>query len=441
VGAKAGQRGRSGRGPGRDDRSAGRQRLALILFGALLVLLFVGFAVAQGITSPSVPSGDVALVEDVPDELGQVSQEDFDRALAQQIAQAEGKKPPKPGSKEFEELKEKAFNELVDRIWIQGEAEELDLSVTDKQVEDELATIKKQSFPTDDAYAKFLKESKYTQEDVDDLVRLQLLTTQIQEAINSTAPKPSEAEVEGYYEAEKAKQFTTKESRDVRLVINEDKGEVEAAKKALEKDSSPASWKKVAAKYSSDPTSKSKGGLQQGITEEFIQGPLKTAIFDSASGELTGPVKFEKNYVLVEVVKLTPEKVQTLAEAKGQIQSTLGQQKQQEFFAEFVSDFQAKWQQRTFCVDGYRTEKCSNAENDGRPANASPACYEEDPKTPAAECPSPVTPISPALPGTVTEAKPKGEPFPQRPRPEASEEVGEEVPTEAPVPGAPPAGE
>jgi parvulin-like peptidyl-prolyl isomerase len=426
--------------------------LALILFGALFVLLFIGFAVTQGIGSPGVPSGDVAVVEDLPDDVGEVSQEEFDRAFARQMAEGKLKKEPEPGSKKFEEMKEAALNELLEQIWLQGEAEELDVSVTDKQVEDQLATIKKQEFGSEQAFQKFLKESKFTPEEVNDLVRLQLLSTQIQEAINSRAPKPSKEEVESFYEAEKASQFTTKESRDVRLIINKDKGKVEAAKSELEKDSSPASWKKVAAKYSTDPTSKSKGGLQQGINEELLQGPLKAAIFDSPTGELAGPVKFQENYVVVEVVKLTPGKEQTLAEAKGQIEQTLGQEKQQEFFSEFVADYQTKWQQRTTCADDYVIkEKCGNYVGDGHPANASPACYEEDPKTPAKECPALVTPTSPALPGSVTEAKPKGEPFPQRPRPEATEEVGEEVPTGAPPgaagapqgapPAAPPSGE
>ena len=39
-----------------------------------------------------------------------------------------------------------------------GQAEELGITVTDKQVEDELAAIKKQNFPTDKAYEKFLEE-------------------------------------------------------------------------------------------------------------------------------------------------------------------------------------------------------------------------------------------------------------------------------------------
>jgi parvulin-like peptidyl-prolyl isomerase len=433
VGAKAGKR---------KEKAAGRQRLALIVFGALFVLLFVGFAIAEGLTGPSVPSGDVAHISNVPDEFANVSEDKLKRSILRLSTSSEeaSKKPPKPGSKKYEEVQKKAMTELIEGVWIRGEAEELGVSVTEKQVEDELAAIKKSNFPGKGAYEKFLKESHFTQEEVNQLVELQIFTKEIQAQVSAEAPKPSSSEVEAYYEAEKEAQFTTKESRDVRLILNEDKGEVEAAKAALEEDSSPANWKKVAKKYSSDPTSAAKGGLQEGITEEFLKGPLKTAIFDSPTGELVGPVKFEKNYVLVEVVKLNPEKEQTLAEAKGQIESTLGQQTQQEFLSEFVTDFDTKWTQRTTCASGFVMEKCGNYKGSGHPSNASPACYEADPKTPAKECPSPVTPISPALPGTVTETKRKGEPFPQRPIPEASEAAGEELPAGVP-PAATPEGE
>jgi parvulin-like peptidyl-prolyl isomerase len=433
VGAKAGQR---------REKAAGRQRLALILFGALFVLLFAGFAIAEGLTGPSVASGDAAHISNVPDEFANISEGKLKQTIVRLATSGEeaAKKAPKPGSKKYDELQKKAMTELIEGVWIRGQAEELGVSVTEKQVEDELAAIKKQNFPTAAAYKKFLKESKFTQDEVDQLVELQIFTKEIQERVGAQAPKPSSAEIEAYYEAEKEAQFTTKESRDVRLILNEDKGEVEAAKAALEKDSSPASWKKVAKKYSSDPTSGSKGGLQEGITEEFLKGPLKTAIFDSPTGELVGPVKFEKNYVLVEVVKLNPEKEQGLAEVKAQIESTLGQQTQQKYLSEFVSDFDTRWMQRTVCADAFAMEKCGNYKGNGHPANASPACYEANPKTPAKECPSPVTPISPALPGSVSETKPEGEPFPQRPIPKASAETGEEVPAGAP-PAAPPEGE
>ena len=58
-------------------------------------------------------------------------------------------------------------------------------------------------------------------------------------------------------------------------------------------------------------------------------------------------------------MKLNPEKVQTLAEVKPQIESTLGQQTQQEYLSEFVADFESKWQSRTVCADGFVIEKCA----------------------------------------------------------------------------------
>lgn len=438
MGAKRGQSRRT-RQP---EEPAGRQRFGLIAFGLLFVALFVVFAVSQGIGSPSVPSGDVAMVEDLPGETGEISQAEFDRALAQQAATAKLKEVPKPGDDKYEELKKAAIEELLNSAWLEGQAEELNVSASDNDVEKELEKIKEQSFPTPKAFQKFLDESKLTPEEVNERVRLQVLSTGIQEKVNEEAPEPTQAEIADYYKAEKEAKFTNKESRDVRVIANEDEAEVEAAANLLEKDSSPANWKKVAAKYSSDASTNKKGGLQPGVQEEFLPPQLKTAIFGAATGELIGPLKVESNNLLLEVVKLTPAKVKSQQEAEAEIIATLGQEKQQEYFGEFVADYQAKWEARTFCADDFLIELCGNYVGSGHPANAPPACYEEDPATPTNECPAPVTPTQPALPGSVTELKPKGEPFVQRPLPESSEEQGTVVPEGAGSPegSAPPEG-
>lgn len=394
--------------------------MALIVFAAVFVLLFIGFAIAQGIGSPSVPSGDVAKIQGVPDDISTISEKELERGVEQQAAQAKLKKTPAKGSKKYKELQEAALKEQLERVWITGQAEEMGIKVTDKQVEERLAQIKKQSFPSSAAYKKFLKEAKFTQEDVDVRVEQQVFVEAIQEKVSSETPAPSKSEIEAYYDAEKATQFTQKESRDVRLVLNKDKAKVEAAKQALKKDNSPANWKKVAQRYSSDPTSKAKGGLQKEISEEFLQEPLKEDIFGAATGELVGPVKYESNYLLLEVVKLNPAKVKSLAEVESQIEETLKSENQQKFLGEFAREFQSQWGSRTYCAGGFEIENCANYKGTGHPSNASSACYEADPKAPAKECPAPVTPNSPALPGSVTEQKPEGEPFPQRPIPESS---------------------
>ncbi|HEX5711907.1 MAG TPA: peptidyl-prolyl cis-trans isomerase [Solirubrobacterales bacterium] len=437
MGAKPGQSSKSGSGA--PDRKAGRQRLALLLFGALFVILFAGYAIADGIGHPSVPEGDVAHVESVPDDVANVSEADFKRALLQQAVQAQLKKAPKPGEDKYEELKEAALGELLDAIWIQGEAEELGLAVTPKEIATELAQIKKQNFKSEAEFQKFLKTSRFTMEDVRTRVKLQALSTQIQEKIATQAPPASDAEIADYYESVKGTQYTTSDSRDVRVVVNKDKAKVEAAQAELEKDNSEANWKKVAEKYSEDPTTKTKGGLQKALTEELLQSQpeLKKAIFENPTGQLVGPVDVQGNFFVIEVVQLNPEKIQPLSEVKAQIKTQLTQQVAQQVFSQFVTNYQSKWQARTFCADGFVTNKCANFVGDGRPAGAPPACYEADPKGGLPEaCPAPVTPVSPAMPGSVTLINPEGEKLPQRPRPAGLKE------TERPlgVPGTPSTG-
>jgi foldase protein PrsA len=433
VGAKKGQT--------RKSVADGRQRLALVVFGALLVVLFLGFAIAQGIGAPSVPSGDVAKVEEVPAEIGSISEADFKRAVLQQAAQNGSKKVPKPGDDKYEELKEAALSELLDTIWLQGEAEELGIAVTPKQIQTELAQIKSQNFKTDAEYQDFLEKSRFTKEDVINRVKLQILSTQIQEQISNAAPPAAQAEIEDFYATELETQFTEPEAREARIVVNADKAKIEEAKAELEKDNSPAAWKKIAAKVSEDPNTKEKGGLQAGLTRELLQSQpeLEAAIFDNDPGVVGGPTAVAGKFFITEVVKVKGSSTQSLKEVEAQIKSQLDQQLQQEFFSEFVSAYQSKWEARTICADSYLIERCSNYVGSGHPASAPEACYEADPKGGLPEdCPAPVQQVAPALPGSVTELKPQGERLPQRPRPQGLKEPGEEAEVGLPGGAVPP---
>jgi parvulin-like peptidyl-prolyl isomerase len=430
VGAKDGQR---------NERYAGRQRFALVLFGVLFVALFAGFAIVQGVGDPGIPSGDVALVKGVPDEVGKVGQEEFERALLQKAPEFGLKKAPKPGDKKYDEVKTAALGELLDAIWIQGQGEEMNIEVTPKQIETELEQIKEQNFKSDAAFAKFLKESHFTPEDVDIRVRLQILSTQIQQKLTSGAPPASESEVEDYYDAAKSTQFTQPSTRDIRAIVNKDAKKVEEAKAALEKDDSAKNWKVVAAKYSEDPFTKSTGGLQAGVTEESGRFPdgVEAAMFAAPLVKIEGPIEDSAGSYVFEVEKTTPEKVQELKEVKAQISTQLTQQAQQSSFSEFVTSYQSKWTSRTFCADGFVTERCSNYVSSGHPASAPPACYEADPKGGRpADCPAPVLALAPAVPGSVSILAPQGERLPQRPRPAGLEEGKEGA--EAGLEGLPP---
>jgi parvulin-like peptidyl-prolyl isomerase len=421
------------------------QRFGLLVFGLLLAALFIVLAITEGLGDPSIPSGDVALVQSAPGESGHISKEAYKSSFERQATGLGLKKPPKEGTKKFEEVQSAALGELLTIVWIAGEAEELGISVTDKEIQAELASIKEQNFPTPKAFQEFLKTQHYTKAEVNELVELQILKTKIQELISKEGQPASSEEIDAYYEAEKATQFTTRASRDVRVVINKDKSKVEEARKLLEADQSAKAWKEASSKYSSDPTTKATGGLQKEITEEFVKGPVKAAIFENPIGKLSGPIKYQENFLLIEPIKANQERVKPLAEVRSQISQTLGQKKQQEHLTEWVRDFEEKWTLRTFCASGYVISKCANYPAEKlleKSREAHKACYEANPKggLPEEGCPASVEQTKPAMPGTVTTLKPGGEQLVQRPVPSASASKG--APTSVKVPaGSAAAGE
>jgi foldase protein PrsA len=426
---KGGKKGRAAQ-PGKDP--AALRRLSLLAFGVVFVVLFVVVAVAEGLGDPSIPSGDVALVQDAPGDIGHISQAEFDTSLKQAAAQNKKKEVPKPSDPEYKEMMEAALGSLLDSAWLRGEAAEEGFSVTKAEVEKEFKKLKKENFKTEAEYKKFLTESGFTQADVDKRVELQILSQEIQKGITENASEPSKSDIENYYEAALATQFTQPETRDLRLVVNKDKAKAESALAELESDNSAKNWKKVASKFSEDELSKSKGGFQKGIAEGVLEEPLNEKFFSASKENVEGLVKTERGYNIFEVDNSTPETTQELKTVESQIKSQLEQQGEQEAFTEFVSSYTSKWKSRTFCADGFVIERCANFKAAAHPSTAEPACYEANPKTPAKACPAPVFQLIPAMPGTITPVEPRGTPLAQRPIPPAGEEEAPPVPTSLP---------
>ena len=405
--------------------SSGRQRLALLIFGALFVVLFAGFAIAQGIGEPSVPSGDVAIVEDVPD--GNVSEAEYKRAPAAAGRPGRAEKTAETGREKIRRTEERGA-ERTPRHDLDpgrgGRARNLGHPETDRHR------------TRDDQETELQNRGRIPEIPQNLSLHASRRPRQREAADRSAARSRKRSPTKRRNpRATKSPTTTTRprtpstrpaESRDIRIVVNKDKAKAEEAKALLDKDDSDASWEKVAAKYSTDPSTKGKGGLQVGLTEELLGGkePLSGAIFDSSTGEVVGPVDFEGSFFVVEVDKLNPEKIQPLAEVSAQIKTQLTQQPAQEAFSEFVAEYQAKWKSRTFCAADFLVERCSNFVGSGHPTSAPPTCYEADPKggTPK-ECPAPVAQAAPAFPGSVTIVKPQGERLPQRPQPEGLKEA------------------
>ncbi len=378
---------------------SGSRRTGLVIFGALLIVLFAGIAIAQGgIGNPSVPSGDIALVEDVPDGLGNISQEQYDRSFLQTWKRGGLQEAPKPGDAQYDQIKEAAINDQLDQAWLAGEADELGVNATDREIDAEFKTIREDQFPDEAAFQKFLKDSNFTLDEVRVRVKLQVLSRKIEERITTGVTEVPQDLLEQTYEDSK-ESYVTPETRDISLIVTDNQADADKVQAALDENSDAKSFSSLAKKYSTHGSS-SQGG-DTVATEGAFPDPAGSDIMSATEGELSGPVEVDGDTYFFKVNKINPEETQSLEDVTPQLRQQLLPTLQQQAMSDFVASYNSKWTSRTFCADDYTVARCSNFEGDGRLETADPACYEDGAadSTKPLSCPAPVGLRAPQAPG------------------------------------------
>jgi hypothetical protein len=358
------------------------KRNLAILFGAVLVLMVVIVAAAVGVGHPSVPSDDVAVIDDssvtVPGmfEDGHLSKTNFNRFLVQTAKQSGQQTVPQPSSPQYKQIRDQAMTTALQIGWIVGEGNRQGLTFTDTQVNQSLQQIKSQ-FKTQKEYVQARDQAGLTDADVLERAKLQLIQNKIQDNINNSVGTVSDSDAQDYYDANKS-QFSQPAKRTIRIVQNTDAHQINLAYQALRTDDSAANWKKVAAQYSTDPTSKDKGGLRADIVPGTFQQPLDDDIFKAPLNQVQGPVHTSSGNFVFEVFSATPGKVigfnDTTSSSTGaapakvsdQIKQQIKSQQQQEAISAFGDDFRAYWTNLTQCASGYVVDGCDNF-NGGSP--------------------------------------------------------------------------
>ena len=375
------------------------------------VLLLAGAALVAGCgDSDEIPPGAVAKVGDTV-----ITQEKFDKWMTTAVkGQAGGAKAvvpdppdftkcvagkkdlptpegqPEPSAAdlkkqcktEFDELKRSVMQFLIQSEWVLQEAEEQGVTVKDAEVAKSFEDQKKQAFPKEADYQKFLASSGMSEKDILFRVRLQFLRDELTKKISEKATKVSDEQISAYYDKNK-KQFAQPERRDLLLVVTKTRPKAEEAKKALE---GGQPWKKVATKFSIDEATKSQGGKFPGVAEGQQEPQLDKLTFAADKGELVGPVKTQFGWYVVEVDKILPASQQSLEESKDTIKNLLRSEGQQKALDRFVKDFRQEYKAVTECDTEYRVAECKNApkeESDTGPASGGNPGGQQQPAQPA----------------------------------------------------------
>jgi len=258
---------------------------------------------------------------------------------------------------QYEQLRDQVLGLLISFEWIEREAAEKGVKVTDAEVNKSFEDQKKQTFPKDADYQKFLKDSGQTEEDVRMRVRLDLLSNKIRDQVIKGKDQVSEQQITDYYNKNKER-FAQPERRDLSIVLTKKEAEANEAKQALQDGDS---FKSVAKEYSIDDASKAQGGKLPAVAKGQQEKAFDDAIFAADKGKITGPVKTQFGYYVFKVDKITKASQQTRDEAKETIKQLLASQNQQKALDAYVKDFRKRWKEKTDCREGFVTQDCKNA--------------------------------------------------------------------------------
>ena len=305
----------------------------LRLFSVLVLsLVSVLLAAACGSSDDeSVPSDAIAVVSGQ-----QIPREQFDALLEQTKAgyKQQGRDVPKAGTPEYTTLKTNIVQYLVQRAQFEEKAKELDITISDKQIDDELAKIKKDFFQGSDAKMQAqLKKQNITLDSLKRDIRAKLIQEKLYAKVTGDVTV-TDKDIRDYYDQHKDT-YGQPESRDVRHILVD--------KKALADDlyaqlKGGASFAQLAKKYSKDPGSAAQGGKLTVSKGQTVPEFDKLA-FELKTGELGQPVKTQYGWHIIEALSaVKPAKTQPYDQVKDQIKAQLLETKKSDAMTKWVND-------------------------------------------------------------------------------------------------------
>jgi parvulin-like peptidyl-prolyl isomerase len=267
-------------------------RIALAAVFGALTLALVGCGGSDSKSSDDVPDNAVAVVGDQ-----EISKEQFDALISQAKASAKQQKRtfPKAGTPEYDNLKQQGLEYLIRRAEFEQKADDMDVEITDKQVDERLGQLKKQFYGGDDKKFKAsLKKLLLTEDQVRKDVRAQLLEEQLYKKVTEDL-KVSDKEIEDFYGKNKS-QYQQAATREVRHILVKTKKKADALHAQLE---GGADFARLAKQNSEDPGSKDQGGKLT-VSKGQTVPPFDKAAFALDKNELSKPIKTQYGWHIIQ---------------------------------------------------------------------------------------------------------------------------------------------
>jgi foldase protein PrsA len=267
---------------------------------------------------------------------------------------------PTTGSPAYQTLVGKVMDFLVQRSEFEQESVAFGVKVTDKQVADRLAEIKKQYFGgSKKRYEASLKQQGVTDAEVRADIHAQLVSDGLYKKVTAGV-KIADKDVSDYYQQHLLDQYTQPAhtqpaSRDVRHILVKDKSLADRLYRQLQ---GGADFAALAKKNTLDTGSKATGGKLTISTGQTVP-PFDKVAFALKTKEISKPVHSQYGWHIIQALsdikpeKKIPKKVTPFSQVKSTIRAQLLSEKQKNTMAAWVDKTTKEFATEIHYAQGY----------------------------------------------------------------------------------------
>ena len=321
-----------------------KTRLPFLLLA--LVLAATLAACGGGGGSQSVPPDAIAQVGSTP-----ITKASFNSLMTVACAnyKLQGQPCPKVGTPTYSSLRASAVNFLVQQAELTQKAQALGVTITQKDLDKQVAQIKKAYYQGNDAkFNAALKKQGLSLAAFEQYELRPNLLGQKAKAKVTSSVNVSDAAALRYYQQNKTS-FTTPETREVRHILVKSKSLAQSLEQQVKNG---ANFARLAKKYSKDPSSAAQGG-KLCVAHGTQSGSCITTVppFDKAAFSLkTNDVSLVHSvygwHVIQPIAAVKPAHTQTYKSVAAQIKANLASQQQNTawnaWLAKMADDYKGK---------------------------------------------------------------------------------------------------
>jgi len=210
------------------------------------------------------------------------------------------------------------LQQMVDQALVLQYANQNHIVVSDKEIQDQLNQLMAR-FPPGQ-FDTILKNQGLTMDDAKTIVKVQqIIKKAVDKNINVT-----DAQVADFYNRNKTL-FSTPPQVRARHILVKTKAEADSIEAKLH---SGGNFAALAQQYSTDPSSKAKGGDLGFFSQTQMVVPFANVAFSLAPGQISQPVQTQFGWHIIQVEEKRPAHNDSLAEAAPKVRQNLIQQQE-----------------------------------------------------------------------------------------------------------------